>query len=41
MKIRQLLNIKECEFKAYIDSFNFYTRDKKNIMMNINIIYQI
>lgn len=34
MKIRQLLNIKECEFKAYIDSFNFYTRDKKNIMIS-------
>ena len=34
IKIRQLLNIKECEFKAYIDSFNFYTRDKKNIMIS-------
>ena len=34
MKIRQLLNIKECEFKAYIDSFNLYTRDKKNIMIS-------
>ena len=34
MKIRQLLNIKECEFKAYIDSFNFYTREKKNIMIS-------
>lgn len=34
MKIRQLLNIKECEFKAYMDSFNFYTREKKNIMIS-------
>ena len=34
MKIRQLLNIKDCEFKAYIDSFNMYTRDKKNIMIS-------
>lgn len=34
MKIRQLLNIKDCEFKAYIDNFNMYTRDKKNIMIS-------
>ena len=34
MKIRQLLNIKDCKFKAYIDSFKLYTRDKKDIMIS-------
>ncbi len=34
LKIRQLLNIKDCKFKAYVDSFNLYTRDKKEIMIS-------